>query len=453
MVKFGALKKIPRPGRIAFISVLGFAFMGVIGTAWSLNGTPANEAQAATRIVSVEPANIASLPDGFDRKISTGSRISRDVTRSVVAKRGTTFMKLLRSVGISRKEAHAAIRAMRKIFDPRDLRPGQSVKIHFRAGEPDKAKRRFTGFSFDPAIEKTIRVLRDANGKFKANQFARLLLKNDVRISGTIKTSLYVAARKQGLPAGALVKLIRLFSWDVDFQRGIQKGDTFDVMVERLHHQDGSVAGWGDILFAELKLSGKAIRMYRFESPNGSVEYFDDRGHSAQKALMRTPIDGARLSSGYGPRRHPILGYNRMHRGLDFAAPRGTPFYAAGNGTVVRAGRNGAYGNYIRIRHNNRYQTAYAHLRKFARGIRTGSRVKQGQVIGYVGTTGRSTGPHLHYEILVGGKQTNPRRVKMPSGRKLKGKEMKLFTDSRTLLESRLAVLPTTQGKTRVTSR
>ncbi|MCH7814405.1 MAG: M23 family metallopeptidase, partial [Planctomycetes bacterium] len=169
--------------------------------------------------------------------------------------------------------------------------------------------------------------------------------------------------------------------------------------------------------------------------------YFDAKGRSARKALMRTPIDGARLSSVFGRRRHPILGYNKLHRGVDFAAPRGTPIYAAGNGVIVRAGRNGAYGKYVRIRHNARYATAYAHMSGFARGTRKGKRVTQGQVIGYVGTTGRSTGPHLHYEILAGGVRTNPMKLRMPSGRKLKGAELARFQQTRAGIERRYAEL------------
>jgi murein DD-endopeptidase MepM/ murein hydrolase activator NlpD len=204
------------------------------------------------------------------------------------------------------------------------------------------------------------------------------------------------------------------------------------------------VARSGEILFAELRLSGVRHRLYRFKAEDRRAEYFDYKGRSAQKALMKTPIDGARLSSGYGRRRHPILGYTRMHRGIDFAAPRGTPVYSAGNGTVVRAGRNGSYGKYIRIRHNGRYSTAYAHLNGYARGLRKGRRVRQGQIVGYVGSTGRSTGPHLHYEILVGNRQVNPFRIKLPSGRRLGGRELKEFKAARDDIEQRLAGLPST---------
>jgi murein DD-endopeptidase MepM/ murein hydrolase activator NlpD len=189
-------------------------------------------------------------------------------------------------------------------------------------------------------------------------------------------------------------------------------------------------------------LSGKRMRLYRHRSTDGETDYFDAKGHSVRKALVVSPVDGARISSGFGRRRHPILGYTKMHRGTDFAAARGTPVYAAGRGVIETAGRNGAYGRYIRIRHNGTYKTAYAHLQGYVRGIKRGKRVRQGQVIGYVGSSGRSTGPHLHYEILRNGKQINPKRLNLPSGRILKGAELARFQTARAALETRLAALP-----------
>ncbi|MCH7936425.1 MAG: M23 family metallopeptidase [Proteobacteria bacterium] len=248
-----------------------------------------------------------------------------------------------------------------------------------------------------------------------------------------------------------LAELIRAYSWDVDFQRDIRAGDRFEVMYERFFDGPGDDKrgdkGWlvysGPILYAALTLSGKRYPIYLHATKDGDSDYFDDRGQSARKALMRTPIDGARLSSGFGRRRHPILGYTKLHRGVDFAAPRGTPIYAAGNGVVVRSGRNGAYGNYVRIRHNGRYSTAYAHMRAINKSARRGKRVKQGQIIGTVGSTGRSTGPHLHYEILAGGVRTNPMKVKMPSGRRLKGEALENFQVARAVIDEKFAALET----------
>jgi len=260
-------------------------------------------------------------------------------------------------------------------------------------------------------------------------------------MAGEIDSSLYLAGRKAGVPDAMLAELIRAFSWDVDFQRDVREGDGFEVMFEQAVDADGRAVHAGPMRFAALTLSGKRHAIYLHTTGDGDTDYFDERGKSARKALMRTPIDGARLSSGFGSRRHPILGYTKMHRGVDFAAPQGTPIYAAGNGTVVAAGPNGAYGNYIQIRHNGEYSTAYAHLRAFARGVGKGKRVAQGQIIGYVGTTGRSTGPHLHYEILVRGARTNPMKVRMPSGRALAGDELKKFEETRDAVRARYAEL------------
>tara|TARA_Y100001934_G_scaffold1300_1_gene1902 strand:- start:244040 stop:245320 length:1281 start_codon:yes stop_codon:yes gene_type:complete len=374
------------------------------------------------------------------------------IIRTVKAGPGDTFMKLLVKAGTDRATAHSAIRSMRKTFHPRRLKRGQEITVTLKPKSWGVKTGPFIGFSFNPSVEETIKVSRTAQDRFSVEKIKRLLDRQDVRVSGSIQSSLYVAATKAGLPASTLVDLIRLYSWDVDFQRDIQKNDKFDVMVERLHQKNGDFARWGNILYAELVLSGKSMRLFRYESKRHGVEYFDERGRSAQKALMKTPINGARLSSRYGKRRHPILGYTKMHRGIDFAAPRGTPIYAAGNGVVTYAGRKGAYGKYIRIRHNGRYATAYAHLRGFKRGIRRGRRVTQGQVIGYVGSTGRSTGPHLHYEILVNGRQINPLKLRLPSGRKLKGQELRRFAKMRERLEGRLAARKS-PSKTRVTSR
>jgi murein DD-endopeptidase MepM/ murein hydrolase activator NlpD len=380
--------------------------------------TPAEEAQEPVAEIPATPAPIQ---------------------KTVEAKRGDTFMKMMLRAGVDRGDAHEAIRAMKASFDPRDLRPGLAVTVTFT---PDDTAKRFDGFRFDAAVDRAVAVTRAGDAGFRAETIERELDTKAVRAAGRIEANLYTAARKAGLPANVLVELIRLYSWDVDFQRDIQPGDKFDVLVERQHFEDGGIARWGDIVYAELTLSGQTHALYRFKAANGDIDYFDAKGQSAQKALMKTPIDGARLSSGFGRRKHPVLGYTRMHRGVDFAAPSGTPIYAAGNGSIAEIGRNGGYGKYIRIRHNGRYQTAYGHMSRFARGLRGGSRVRQGQVIGYVGSTGRSTGPHLHFEILVGGKQTNPMRVRLPSGRKLKGAELAAFGAVRDAVQGRLAAIP-----------
>ncbi len=235
-----------------------------------------------------------------------------------------------------------------------------------------------------------------------------------------------------------MASFIRLFSFDVDFQRDVKEGDRFDILYDRYVDHDGSVVHSGDILYAELEIGKRRIKLYRHEYASGQIKYFNEEGRGNRKALLKTPIDGARMSSGFGRRRHPILGYTKMHKGVDFAAPSGTPIKAAGDGVIVKAGWNGGYGRYIRIRHGNTYDTAYAHLRKIGGGIRPGKRVEQGQIIGYVGSSGRSTGPHLHYEILKNGGHVNPRQVRFQSAEALSGNELKQFRRFRDQVDAQI---------------
>lgn len=374
------------------------------------------------------------------------------IEHAVTLGAGDTLAEVLVHAGIKAQDAQSAIRAFAKAYNPRRIRRGDELAIAFRPHTAEAAEKRatpgtFLGFSYNVSAAREVRVRRDDNGRFESRERARPITRQAIRTEGVITSSLYMAGKRQGISDATLAELIRLFSWDVDFQRDIRKDDAFQVMYNRVLDENGEDIGGGEVLFASLTLSGKRKAIYRFKGDDGNTEYFDEKGRSAQKALMRTPIDGARLSSGFGRRKHPILGYTKMHRGVDFAAPRGTPIYAAGNGTIVYAGRKGGYGNYIRIRHNGNYQTAYAHMKGFARGMRQGRRVSQGQIIGYVGTTGRSTGPHLHYEVLRQGQQLNPLRVRMPSGRTLVAAELARFQGLRAALDQRYALLPKATGE------
>ncbi|MEM6555930.1 MAG: M23 family metallopeptidase, partial [Pseudomonadota bacterium] len=239
-------------------------------------------------------------------------------------------------------------------------------------------------------------------------------------VRGSIKTSLYQDAQTLGAAAQQVVDVAPVFAYDLDFQREVHPGDKFELVFDVMTDERGKVIRRGDVIYAAL--NGKAVdkAFYRYTTPDEDVtDYFQANGESSTKFLMKTPINGARLSSRFGKRRHPISGYTRLHKGTDFAAPTGTPIYAAGNGVVERASRYGGYGHYIRIRHAKGYKTAYAHLSRYARGVKSGRRVKQGQIIGYVGSTGASTGPHLHYEVYKNGKAVDVMRLKLPTGRKL----------------------------------
>lgn len=354
--------------------------------------------------------------------------------------KGDTLMAALLRAGTSSEEAQDAVEAFRTVYDPRKIRAGQALKLSFAADEDGKT--RLASLSLDLSPEHAVIVALAGDGRFRAEEVQRPVEIEKTRATATITSSLYEAAADAGLPVSVLMDLIRVFSYDVDFQRDIQKDDSFEILFERVYTTSGELVREGPILYASLALGGKKLELFRFETADGRADYFDATGQSVRKALLRTPIDGARLSSTYGMRKDPILGYSKMHRGTDFAAPKGTPIVAAGDGVIEMIGRNGGYGKYVRIRHNGDYATAYAHLSAFAKGLKKGSRVTQGEVIGYVGATGRATGPHLHYEVLVDGEQVNPLSVKLPTGEKLAGAELARFTKERTRILAELDNLP-----------
>ena len=237
-----------------------------------------------------------------------------------------------------------------------------------------------------------------------------------------IKNSLYKAAVEKKINPNIIVQFAQIYGFEVDFQRDIRKNDSFQIVYEEFKNDENKTVDFGNILYANLILQGKSLELYYFNSEKEKInDHFDSRGQSVKKTLMKTPINGARLSSSFGMRKHPILGYNKMHQGTDFAAPLGTPIMASGSGKILKAGWCGGGGNCVKIRHNSTYSTVYAHMSKFARGIKKGVKVRQGQIIGYVGSTGLSTGPHLHYEVIQNGKKINSQKLKLPSGKKLKG--------------------------------
>ena len=359
----------------------------------------------------------------------------------VRAQSGDTLTGMLVKAGVDRREAVAAIDALREVFDPRSIRPGHKVSVVFNGTPDSEDPGDFLGFSVNPDFDREVEVARTETGDFTATEVEKELTRAPARASGVMDNGLFVDGQQAGVPVPVLIEMIRAFSWDVDFQRDIWPGDTFEIMWQRAYDEAGVVVHNGAILYAKLTLSGTPHIIYRFETDKGDVSYYDEKGQGARKALMRTPIDGARLSSRFGKRMHPILGYTKMHKGVDFAAPIGTPIYAAGDGRIEMAGRNGAYGNYIRIRHNADYSTAYGHMSRLAGNSRVGARVRQGQIIGYVGETGRATGPHLHYEILRDGQQTNPLSVKMPAGEKLAGKTLERFQATRAEIDTVFAKL------------
>jgi murein DD-endopeptidase MepM/ murein hydrolase activator NlpD len=404
--------------------------------------SPASELVAAvpeSRLAALDkPAafDAASPPDG-----PAGAPLpEHHATRIVAVRRGDTLLDILLELGIARAEAHEAVRALSSVYDVRQLKPGQEITFTFApVGTSDSQA--LSGAWLTARPDRDIGLARDAEGRFVAQHYDRDLLRELARATGIVTSSLYEAGLAAGVPAMIMVDMIRAFSFDVDFQREIQPGDQFEIAFERFQDRDGKTAKTGSIAFASLTLSGRRLAIYRHVDRQGHAEFFNAQGESTRKALLKTPIDGARLTSGFGNRLHPILGYTALHKGVDFAAPTGTPIQAAGDGVIDMRGWFGGYGNYVRIKHNPEYATAYGHMSRFAPGIAEGTRVRQGQVIGYVGSTGRSTGPHLHYEILRRGAQVNPTGVKFQTGRKLDGAELTRFRQTRAATDAMLARL------------
>ncbi len=383
----------------------------------------------AAALDELQPASSGG-PDALTASAAVPVGGGGDWSTKAVLEAGDTLAELLASFGVSRREVHAAVHAMADIFSPRRIRAGQEISLLLEPEEDNSERKRLLGLRMRPNVEQDLEVRRDGD-RYVAQAIRRQLFPSLNAVEGEIRRSLFADASEHDIPPTTLASMIRAFSFDVDFQRELQPGDRFELLFETLHELDGRLAKPGDLLYAQLVLSGKRHGIYRFTPKSGITDYFTADGHSVRRSLLRTPIDGARISSGYGMRRHPILGYSKMHKGVDFAAPKGTPVFAAGDGIVETAGRNGGYGKYVRIRHSGSYKTAYAHLSRYGRGIKAGTRVKQGQVIGYVGSTGRSTGPHLHYEVLSGKKQVNPRSLKLPAGERLKGKDLARFQQER----------------------
>ncbi len=345
-------------------------------------------------------------------------------------KSGETFDKILESYSIEKSEIIKIKNSLKKNVDLNKLDTKQLIQFNL-----DKTNNKIAEFIFQTSnTQKIILKKNIEDNKFNEEILSIKLNKKIVYRENIILQSLYKSAIDQNVPANAIIEFARIYGFQVDFQRDIRKQDKFQIMYEIFLDEKNEIVETGEILFANLKLSGQDNSLYYFDK-EGSEGHYDKNGKSVKKALMKTPINGARLSSPFGMRKHPIDGFNKMHRGTDFAAPMGTPIMASGDGIVKKVGWCGGGGNCVKIRHNSTYQTIYAHMSKFARGIKVGARVKQGQTIGYVGSTGKSTGPHLHYEVIVNGKKVNSQKLKLPSGKILKGKERKKFETKKIKLD------------------
>jgi len=370
-------------------------------------------------------------------------------TERLALEAGETLLGVLDRAGVPAREAYAATKSLATIVDPRSLKAGQEIKLILRRGERAIGTSHLQRLELVPSTDRVV-VVNRADERFVA--LAQAIAHDTTLIvaKGKIVGSLDAAARGQGVPAPVLLQAYRVLSHAVDFQRDMRRGDAFALGYESL--DDGVDGGThpGKLRYASLTLSGDTLDAYRYATDDGYEGFFGSDGRSIETSLMRTPIDGGRLSSLFGRRNHPILGYTRMHKGLDFAAPRGAPVLAAGDGIVVRQSRDGGFGNHIRIRHDRAYTTLYAHLSGYARGLGLGDRVRQGEIIGYVGATGLATGPNLHYEVLANGGAVNPMMLDLPARRTLSGEELARFRRARANLLASLEGVTAPSGPSRI---
>ena len=402
----------------------------------AMTGTPREQAAVTppTQSLPDYEARLAPADTALDSPLGPSAATANPKSQlTLVVGDGETLAGVLASADVTAADAQAAVEAARRVYDPRKLRSGQSVTVAFKPGRDVV----FEGFEMQADPEHLVSVTRSAGG-FAAEQ-TKVAVHTETRaLRGVIHNSLIEATSAAGVPYPVTAAMIRAFSFDVDFQRDIQPGDRFKVMYNTMV-TDGGSSRPGEVQYAELILSGKSHAIYGVRRDDGTIDYFTRDGKSIKKGLLKTPVDGARLTSGFGMRMHPILGFTRMHKGVDFGAPTGTPIYAAGDGTVEFSGWAGGYGHFVKIRHNPHMETAYGHMSRLAATV--GEHVHQGEVIGYVGMTGDATGPHLHYEVIKDGTQVNPISVTIPVNTGLEGSAMVAFLKTVDEREQRFAAI------------
>jgi len=357
--------------------------------------------------------------DDLIENFSTTVKNSKNKEIIIIVKKGQTFSSILDNFNLDNKKKFEIINAINAVYNLRELKVNQ--KIIFLINTNENVEKIIIELNFNTNLEADLRsdikIVKKELETFSEVNSQEYIISN----------SLYADGINNNIPNQILIKLIQLFSFDLDFQRDIKKDTKVSISYEKIFVKNKSEYALGDIEYAEIKIKNNTLEYFKFLTDDGFIDYFNRKGKNVKKSILKTPLDGARISSNFGMRKHPISGFNKMHKGVDFAAPIGTPVYAGGNGIIEMVGVNGGYGKYIRIRHNNEYKTAYAHLSSYRKGISKGIRVNQGEVIGYVGSTGRSTGPHLHYEIIYQNKQVNPLKLKLPSGKILTGDELVRF--------------------------
>ena len=410
------------------LSVLASIFFLMLILFFITSFTKQRNLENKNNLESITKSNeFSNLTDYFFSKINSPYK-----EESYVIKNNDTIEKILKSFDIKKISINLRRKNLSSIYS------GRKLSIIYK--QLDDGSNSVINLLFPISNTNSIEVRKSQDNFFIKENILKLY-KKEVVVKKNIKNNLYNAAVNAKIEPNIIIEFARIFGFEVDFQRDIRKNDWFEIYYEKFIDDNDKVRDTGKIIYASMFVNGEEINLYNFKYKNNDFEYYDIKGKSITKSLMKTPINGARLSSAYGMRKHPILGYNKMHRGTDFAAPSGTPIMASGSGTVTRARWCGGGGNCVKIKHNSTYETIYAHMKSFAKGIKEGRKVKQGQIIGYVGSTGLSTGPHLHYEVIVNGKKVNSQRLKLPSGKILKGNERKEFELERIKIDLKLSEL------------
>lgn len=384
------------------------------------------ELQASPEDDSFEEESIITADSAEPASETQPQTTEADNLHIIELKSGDTLLNVLTGLGVEYNTANNVYLSVKKVFDPRDLRVGQKIEVELLPADEAPVV---------AALHSTVRtgehlsVLLNENGAYTAKIEKDELIEELQSAAGKINGTLSVAMNKNGVPARIVANFISIFSYSVDFRRDVKKGDSYEIIYENYLTPDGKIAKNGNIIYAALNLGKSKVELYRFKDSSGNVDYYDAKGLALKKTLSRRPMayQSGRISSYFGRRRHPIYKDTRVHWGVDYPAPKGSHIYAGGDGVVEVAQYRSGYGNYVRIRHNSEYSTAYGHMNGFAKGIRPGTRVKQGQIIGYVGSTGRSTGPHLHYEVIRNGKRVNPLTIKASASENLRGKNLTEF--------------------------
>ncbi len=392
--------------------------------------------QAAVQ--AVEQSNPAQAVAKVNQAVNQALVPPETVMREAEVASGQDFSEMLGDAGVSAADGQAAMNALAKIYPLKKLRAGQNVTLTFKRTPQSET---FTSAVFQPEDTKEFEVSRAPDGSFAAVSKPIPIVRERMAARGEIRSSVFEAGDRAGIPHAIMAALIRIYAHDIDFQHDIQPGDSFEILYDQPKTVHGKPVGEGSIIYAALHTGGVVKPIYRVTFGDKTIDYFDASGRSARRALLRTPLAVAHVTSGFGMRMHPLLGYSKMHKGIDFGAPTGTPIFAAGAGIVQEVGFKNGFGRYMRIRHSGGIETAYGHMSRFNPRLYKGARVNQGEVVAYVGSSGRSTGPHLHYEVHMNGKQVNPLSVKMPVGRVLQGKQLAQFKSGQTHIHTEYANL------------